>query len=116
MQPLKGDAGSPAPGAGLVRQVLRHALPGHWWPPGHLALPHRPAACSEGQGHSSAPGVSSCPADCAAAAAGWQPRHTQDSGDLLGFQVAAEALPKPTLLPFELALFAAWKGVVFSLR
>lgn len=106
MQALKGDAGSPAPGAGLVRQVLRHALPGH---------SHRPAACAEGQGRSAAPGVSARPADCAALAAGWQPRLPQDSGDLLGFQVAAEALPKPTLLPFELALFAAWKGVVFSL-
>ncbi|KAM9675362.1 uncharacterized protein ACBT57_005202 isoform 1-T3 [Dama dama] len=36
MQALKGDAGSPAPGAGLVRQVLRHALPGR---------SHRPAVC-----------------------------------------------------------------------
>eukprot|EP00069_Balaena_mysticetus_P009762 bmy_20348T0 len=41
MRTLKGDAGSPAPGAGLERQVPGHALPGHR----HLAPPHPRAGC-----------------------------------------------------------------------
>lgn len=110
----KGDARSPAPGAGLVRQVPGHALPGYR----HLAPPHPWVGCllKRTKGVLPPRECPPAPADCGPVAAGWQPRHRHDSGDLLGFQVASEALPKPARLPFEPGLFAAWKGgVAFSL-
>lgn len=103
MRPLKGDAGSPAPGAGVAGQVLRYELPGHRPPPRRLAPRSRRAGpLVRGPRAGSRRGVvGRAPADCGPVAAAWQARHRRDSGDLLGFQVAAAALPAPGRPPFE---------------
>lgn len=95
MRPLKGDAGSPAPSAGPAGQVLRQALP--------VCLPRRSGSAAPSWTRRPLraprafpwPGSVVCaPAHCGLVAAALQPKHGHDSGDLLGFQVAAVALPE----------------------
>jgi hypothetical protein len=94
MRPLKGDAGSPAPGVGLAGQVLRHGVPGRpgpsrdsdaaapapgrkvagvlQLPPPPVSPPFPPRTAGTGRGSSAV-------------------QTQQDSGDLLRSQVAALA-------------------------